>query len=51
MLLGGVGVGVLCVLPSLAMKVWQARAGFRSSAVVVLDIDKSCLPYNWLASI
>lgn len=51
LLLGGVGVGVLCVLPSLVVKVWQARAFFRSSAVIVLDVDKSCLSYNWLASI
>ena len=47
----GVGVGVLCVLSSLAVKVWQARAFFRSSAVIVLDVDKSYLSYNWLASI
>ena len=42
--MGGVGVGVLYVLPSLAVKVWQARADFRSSAVIVLDVDKIVCP-------
>ena len=51
LLSGGAGVGLLCVCPSLAVKVWQTRAFFRSSAVIVLDVDKSCLSYNWLASI
>ena len=51
LLLGGVGVGVLYVSPTSAVKVWQVCADFRSSAVIVLDGDKSCLSYNWLASI
>lgn len=44
LLSGGVGVGVLYVLPSLAVKVWQVRADFRSSAVIVLDVDKIVCP-------
>ena len=51
LLSGGAGVGALYVLPSLAAKVWQACADFCSSAEIVLDIDKSCLSHNWLASI
>ena len=50
-LLGGVKVGGLSVSASCWARVCQVCANFNRSTEIILDVDKSPLSNNWLASI